>query len=119
MNKCQSKNELFVLFGDFNEVLGSDSAGIAKLAREFQLLDLMHHRHAIPDPATYACGHTHTDYILASLPVLQSVNACGYAPFNKHFLSDHRGYFVDFAIHKLFGNELPCLASLPFRDVRG
>ncbi len=116
---CHSKQELLVLFGDFNEVYGSDTAGISKLARKFELIDIMHQSHQIADPATYARGKTRIDYILASAPVFQSVNSCGYEPFNEHFLSDHRGFFVDFDYQKLFGNELQRLASLPFRDVRG
>jgi hypothetical protein len=119
LKSCQSNGEQLLLFGDFNEVLGSDSAGISKLAREFQLVDVMHRTHALPDPATYARGRTRIDYVLASIEVFHAVNECGYEPFNENFLSDHRGYFVDFDLHKLFGNELQRLASLPFRDVRG
>jgi endonuclease/exonuclease/phosphatase (EEP) superfamily protein YafD len=119
MQQCHSQQELLLLFGDFNEVFGPDSAGLAKMARKFDLINVMHQTHPVPDPATYARGKTRIDYILASEPVFQAVNACGYEPFNKHFLSDHRGYFVDFDSHKLFGNELQRLASQPFRDVRG
>lgn len=119
LQTCTTNQELIVLFGDFNEVLGSDSAGIAKLAREYKLIDVMHQTHAISDPATHARGKSRIDYILTSPEVFHAVNECGYEPFNEHFLSDHRGYFVDFDIHKLFGKELQRLASLPFRDVRG
>ncbi len=119
LKSCHAAKEQIVLFGDFNEVLGADSAGIARMAREYNLIDVMHQTHALPDPATYARGRTRIDYVLASPAVFNSVNECGYEPFNEHFLSDHRGYFVDFDIHKLFGNELQRLASLPFRDVRG
>jgi hypothetical protein len=119
LKTCHTNKELLVLFGDFNEVLGSDSAGISKMARDYLLIDVMHQTHAIADPATYARGKTRIDYVLASQEVFNSINECGYEPFNEHFLSDHRGYFVDFDLHKLFGNELQRLASLPFRDVRG
>jgi hypothetical protein len=50
------RGELIILFGDFNEVFGSDSNGISKLAREHQLVDIMHTHHRIPDPVTYARG---------------------------------------------------------------
>jgi hypothetical protein len=119
LTACHNKQEQLVLFGDFNEVYGSDTSGISKLARKFELVDIMHQSHAGTDPATYARGKTRIDYILASLPVYHSVNACGYQPFNETFLSDHRGYFVDFDYQKLFGNELQRLEAQPFRDVRG
>jgi hypothetical protein len=82
-------------------------------------MDVMHHQHNIPDPATYARGRTRIDYVLASTAVFHAVTSCGYEPFNEHFLSDHRGYFVDFEFDKLFGNELQRLAAQPYRDVRG
>ncbi len=119
LKTCDDEKELLVLFRDFNEVLGSDSAGIEKFAREYRLIDIMHQTHEISDPATYARGRSRIDYVLASPEVFHAVNECGYEPFNEHFLSDHRGYFVDFDLHQLFGNELQRLASLPFRDVRG
>jgi hypothetical protein len=113
LKTCDNEKELLVLFGDFNKVLGSDSAGIAKFAREYRLIDIMHQTHEVSDPAMYARGRSRINYVLA-LPEVR-----GYEPFNEHFLSDHRGYFVDFDLHKLFGNELQRLASLPFPDVRG
>jgi hypothetical protein len=81
----------------------------------------MHPIHAIPHPATYARGRTRIDYVLASTEVSHAVDECGYEPFKKNekILSDHRGYFNDFDLQKLFGNELQRLASLPFCDVRG
>jgi hypothetical protein len=116
LTTCTTKREQIVLFGDFNEVLGADSAGIAKLARTFNLVDVMHHKHALQDPATYARGRTRIDYVLASLPVYNAITSCGYEPFNEHFLSDHRGYFVDFNYHQLFGNELQHLAAMQWHS---
>jgi hypothetical protein len=59
------QGELMVLFGDFNEVLGSDSQCISTFARKDNLVDVMHATHHIPDPATYAHGRDRLDYILA------------------------------------------------------
>jgi hypothetical protein len=119
LQTCHSRKELLVLFGDFNEVYGSDSAGISKIARRFNLVDIMHQYHSIPDPATHARSRSRIDYPLASLEVYKAVDNCGYKPFNEHYLGDHRGYFIDFNSQKLFGNEVNRLAALPFRDVRG
>ncbi len=116
---CKAQKELIILFGDFNEALGSDSNGISTFARNYSLVDVMHSKHQLPDPATYARGHDRLDYVLASPEIYQAVTACGYEPFNERFFSDHRGYFVDLEITQLFGNELQHLAALPFRDVRG
>jgi hypothetical protein len=119
LQSCTKKNELLMLYGDFNEVLGSQSNGVSKLARDFDLVDVMHAFHQIPGPATYARGRDRLDYILASPDVYHSITACGYDPFNERFFSDHRGYFVDMNIDQLFGNELHHLEALPFHDVRG
>ena len=113
------KEEMIILLGDFNEVFGSDSNGISKLARVHKLVDIMHTNHQIPDPATYARGKDRLDYVLVSATIQNAVSACGYDPFNERFFCDHRGYFVDFDILSLFGNELQRLAALAFRDVRG
>ncbi len=95
---CKAKDELLILFGDFNEVLGSQSNGISKFARDYDLMDIMHASHRLPDLDTYARGRDRLDYVLASPTVYQSVTACGYDPFNERFFSDHRGYFVDLNI---------------------
>jgi hypothetical protein len=113
LKSSKSSGELIVLFGDFNEVFGSDSSGISKLARENDLVDIMHNRHRLPDPATYARGKDRLDYVLISS------STCGYDPFNERVFSDHRGYFVDFDIPMLFGNKLQRLAAQPFSDIRG
>lgn len=108
-----------MLFRDFNEVLGSDSSGISQFARNYDLVDVMHAQHQLPDPAAYARDHHPLDYALASQEVFQAVTACGYEPFNERFFSNHRGYFIDLNINQLFGNKLQHLAALPFCDVRG
>jgi hypothetical protein len=119
LKASHDNNELIILFGDFNEVLGSDSSGISKMARTYDLVDIMHTKHPLPDIATYARGRDRLDYVLVSSSIQQAVTSCGYEPFNERFFSDHRGYFVDFDIPSLLGNELQRLAALPFRDVRG
>ncbi len=45
LKSCHAAQELIVLFGDFNEVLGADLAGISRMAREYNLIDVMHQTH--------------------------------------------------------------------------
>lgn len=41
-----------------------------------------------------------------------AVCKAGYEPFNARFTTDHRSYFIDFSITKLFGMPLQPLSAL-------
>ena len=82
-----------LITGDFNEVLGSDSDGMSKIASETGLLDIMAAHHLEQPPATYARGQKRFDSALASPRVMEALQAAGYEAFGHQIASDHRGYF--------------------------
>jgi hypothetical protein len=114
-----AKGDLIVLFGNFNEVLWSDLSRILKLAWSYDCVNIMHTHHQQPHPATCARGKDCMDYVWVSTPIQHAMSTCGYEPFNKIFCGDHHGYFVDFEVSQVFGNELQHLASLPFCNIWG
>ena len=105
-----------VIGGDFNEVLGSDSAGMAKLCRETGLVDGMYHHLGIRTGATYNRGTKRIDYVLMSPTLLPCIKRCGYEPFNERITSDHRGFYIDLDQTMLFGDSMQELANQLRRD---
>ncbi|KAI2503136.1 hypothetical protein MHU86_11327 [Fragilaria crotonensis] len=100
-----------LLIGDFNETVGSDPAGITSLLSMYGLVNLMTRRHSAQRPATYARGRTCIDYALATQRFAESLEKCGYEPFNHRLHSDHRGYFFDFNAIALLGSPIQALSS--------
>ena len=105
------KHELLIL-GDFNERIGDNPQGIARVAAEFNLTDIyrMQHPH-LQDVATYTRGRKRLDYALGSSRVAQAVRACGYEPFNYRLHTDHRASFIDFDTEILFGSATQTLVN--------
>ena len=113
----QTKRYDILLTGDFNEALGTDPDGMAKLATTCQLLDIMSSRNSSKSPATFARGTSRLDYALASKHVQESLFLAGYEPFNSRISTDHRGYYMDFATSKLFGSDTQQLADRSRRQL--
>jgi exonuclease III len=106
-----------LLIGDFNEELGDPSSGMSHLTNECDLRDVFASRHSTSQsPSTYIRGQRRLDYALASPRVLESIQSCGYDPFNYRIQSDHRGFFIDFNTLQLFGTSTTALAPLSRRD---
>jgi len=57
-----------------------------------------------PFPASHVHGRNQIDYILVSPSLLPTVISTGVLPQSSLFHGDHRPYFVDFTLKKLFGN---------------
>lgn len=49
VKECQTKGELAVVVGDFNEVIGLDLTGLTRLCSECGLKDTMRSIHDLPD----------------------------------------------------------------------
>ena len=108
-----------ILVGDFNEVYGADPDGISSIAGATGLINLMSQRHPNERaPTTYARGVKCLDYALGTPKVASAVVAAGYEAFNERFISDHRGYFLDFDSKTMFGSPTQDLASLPKRMLK-
>ncbi|KAI2490869.1 hypothetical protein MHU86_23692 [Fragilaria crotonensis] len=111
LHKYSQDGAELIVVGDFNEKLGADPDGMARIAVNLGLIDLMTSRHSSPLPATYARGSKCLDYALASPLVGEALISAGYEEFNAHIASDHRGYFFDFDTNILFGSETQQLAT--------
>jgi hypothetical protein len=92
----QSLSGEIVLFGDFNEALGSDEKGMIKICQIMHLTDVMASKHDLTEVATYTRGTKRIDYLLATTHAASAVTKCGYEPFQHRYATDHRGFFADF-----------------------
>jgi ribonuclease HI len=112
IKQCQSLGQEILLTGDFNERINQEPDGMCKVIEECHLVDIMTRSHPGKQlPNTYARGHRCLDYALATEAVAAAVQYAGYEPFNSHFPTDHRPYFVDLSISSLFGIQLQPLAK--------
>jgi exonuclease III len=112
IKQCQLSGQDILLTGDFNECICQDPDGMRKVMDECQLVDIMKRQHPGQQlPSTYARGHRCLDYALATAAVAEAVQYAGYEPFNSHFPTDHRPYYIDLSIPILFGLQLQPLAK--------
>jgi hypothetical protein len=109
------RGDQVMLLGDFNETIESPYSGIAAIAAELNMVDLMSTRSSVQPPATYARGRVRLDYGLATQQIAESLIAGGYEAFNTRYPTDHRAYYFDFDTNKLFGSETQPLASPSLR----
>jgi exonuclease III len=104
------KESQFVVMGDFNEVVGRNASGFAKITSAFQLVDVLGHFHSVQtEVPTYARGTERLDYVFCSADLLPAVASCGAEPFNQHIFSDHRALFLDWHEDILFGSKCPSI----------
>jgi hypothetical protein len=75
------------------------------------MTDLMSARHHQELPTTYSRGRRCLDYGFATAQACAALTACGYESFGHRFPSDHRAYFMDFDIQKLFGTAIQPLSK--------
>ena len=110
---------VFVIMGDFNEIVGKDPSGFAKITSKFDLVDIHRHFHSVKyEVPTYARGTDRIDFVFCSSEILSAVAACGVEPFNQHIFSDHRAFFVDWHESNLFGSVAPTVVSHPQRRLQ-
>ena len=117
VKECQAAGESILVAGDFNEALGLQSQGMTRLCTECSLIDATMNKHMATNFTTYQSGTSVLDYILMDEALLETVTHCGYEPFKINILSDHRGVYVDFSTHHLFGDSIQPLAPPQHRDI--
>jgi hypothetical protein len=100
-----------ILVGDFNEDIGDEASSVVSIVQQLNMVDMMGARHQQDLPATYARGRKCLDYGFATPNVCAAMVTCGYEGFGHRFPSDHRGYFFDFDIHRLFGTHIQPLSK--------
>ena len=78
VEQCVANDESIILGGDFNEVIEDPNGGIARLARQCGLTDIIYQLHgAQPRFRTYDRGSTVIDYLFVSEDVIPAVKEAG------------------------------------------
>ena len=118
LKACKEAGDDLMLLGDFNEVMGDDPDGMtASLAHQLELYDMMSSRHSNAHPVTYSRGRRCLDYGLATPRVIQAITRCGYEAFHVRFPSDHRAYYFDLDVNRLFGTQIQQLSKFAPRTL--
>ena len=112
LTQRRNRGEELVLVEDFNEDMGEDALGVLSIVHQLNMVDMMGARHQQDLPATYSRGHKCLDYGFATPTVRAALVSCGFEGFGHRFLSDHRGYFFDFDIHRLFETHIQPLSKV-------
>ena len=115
LNK-EGKNTIPLLFGDWNEVLNTNTTP-QKICDEFNLIDIW--EHCYPNHqnfSTYSRGTKRIDFALTTQETAQHVTAMIYESYKYRMKGDHRAFYVDINIEKLFGSNTH---SSPTTSTRG
>jgi endonuclease/exonuclease/phosphatase family metal-dependent hydrolase len=108
-----------ILTGAFNELVGDIPNGMVKVLSAGSLTDAHSHQHGIVDTTTYTRGTKRLDYVFVSTRLVDHILRSGYEPFHTRIASDHRGYFVDFALAGFLDRQLSSIFSATSRAIRG
>ena len=112
LTQRRNQGEELILVGDFNEDMEEDASGVLSIVHQLNMVDMMGARHQQDLPATYSRGRKCLDYGFATPTVCAALVSCGFEGFGHRFPSDHRGYFFDFDIHRLFGTHIQPLSKV-------
>jgi exonuclease III len=108
-------NSDIILMGDFNEVIGLDLNGMAKVLQKGHLTNIQTYCHVIDsEESTYSRGPNRVDYIFSSDRLLPHIHRQGCEPFNARIFSDHRSIFVDITYSGIF-DQSPNIMAPPSR----
>ncbi|OEU09351.1 hypothetical protein FRACYDRAFT_248200 [Fragilariopsis cylindrus CCMP1102] len=119
VKKARSEDKDIILTGDFNELVGDDPNGMVKVLSAGGLTDAHSYQHGIIDITTYTRGVKRLDYVFVTPRLVEHIIRSGYEPFHARIASDHRGYFVDFALAGFLDRQLPSIFSATSRAIRG
>jgi endonuclease/exonuclease/phosphatase family metal-dependent hydrolase len=88
-----------ILTGDFSEIVGDNPHVMAKVLAAGGLTDVHSNQHGVVDITTYTRGTNRLDYVFVTPRlVVDNILRSRYEPFHARIASDHKGYFVDFAL---------------------
>ncbi|OEU17034.1 hypothetical protein FRACYDRAFT_239635 [Fragilariopsis cylindrus CCMP1102] len=119
VKKARKEDKDIILTGDFNELIGDDPNGMVKVISAGGLTDAHSHQHGVVDISTYTRGVKRLDYVFVTPRLVEHILRSGYEPFHTRIASDHRGYFVDFALAGFLDRQLPSIFSASSRAIRG
>jgi hypothetical protein len=119
IRKARSEDKDIILTGDFNELVGDDPRGMTKVLEAGNLTDAHGHQHGNVDITTYTRGTKRLDYVFVTPRLVDHILRSGYESFHARIASDHRGYYVDFALAGFLDRQLPSIFSASSRAIRG
>jgi hypothetical protein len=119
VQKARSEDKVIILTGDFNELVRDDPNMMAKVLGAGNLTDAHGHQHGEVEIKTYTPGHKRLDYVFVTPRMVDHVLHSGYEAFHARIASDHKGYFVDFALAGFLDRQLPLIFSATTRAIRG
>ena len=119
VKKARNEDKDIILTGDFNELVGDDPRGMQRVLAAGGLTDVHEHQHGPVDITTYTRGVKRLDYVFVTPRLVNHILRSGYESFHSRIASDHRGYFVDFALAGFFDRRLPSIFSASSRAIRG
>jgi hypothetical protein len=119
VTEARAADKDIILTGDFNELVGDDPSQMAKVLEAGCLTDVHNHQHGEVDIKTYTQGHKRLDYVFVTPRMVDHILRSGYESFHARIASDHRGYFVDFALAGFLDRQLPSIYSATSRAIRG
>jgi hypothetical protein len=117
--KARKEDKYIILTGDFNEIVGDDHNGMAKVVLSGNLTDVHSNQHGTVDITTYTRGSKRLDYVFITPRLADHILRSGYESFHARIASDHRGYFVDFALAGFLDRQLPSIFSASSQAIRG
>jgi hypothetical protein len=117
--QARKEDKDIILTGDFNEMVGDDSDGMARVLHAGNLTDVHSNQHGIVDITTYMRGTKRLNYVSATPRLVDHILRSGYKSFHARIASDHREYFVDFALAGFLERQLPSIFSATSRAIRG
>jgi hypothetical protein len=119
VRKTRKEDKDIILTGDFNELVGDYPKGMATVLAAGDLTDAHSHQHGIVEITTYTRGTKRLDYVFVTPRLVDHILRSGYESFHARIASDHRGYFVDFALAGFLDRQLPSILSASSRAIRG
>ena len=103
-----SQSHDLLICGDFNETF-AEGANSFSLATSLGLVDLLGATLHDTNFNTHQRNHSNRriDYALASPSLIQSIKHAGYFPFGLYYKGDHQGFYMDFNLTELLGEQVP------------
>jgi exonuclease III len=119
VKKAIAVDKDIILTGDFNELVGDDNNLMVRVLQAGCLTDVHVHQHGEVDIKTYTRGHKRIDYVFVTPRMVKHILQSRYDAFHTRIASDHKGYFVDFALAGFLDRQLPSIFSATSRAIRG
>jgi endonuclease/exonuclease/phosphatase family metal-dependent hydrolase len=89
VTKARKEDKDIILTGDFNEVVGDESNGMAKVLLAGNPTDVHSNQHGTVDITTYTRGTRRLDYVFVTPRLVDHIVRSRYESFHARIASDH------------------------------